>query len=580
VVFLTRAPSAMRETAAEVSSRKVEPMPKRLHKEHDRSRRTNRTWRPLAAALLAALAAGVAWAQVFSADRYLQECLRFEAGRDFGTARQSCLNALEAQPGLVPAELALGRIELELGEFASAESRISRIRDRVDGAEPLVLLAELAYHGARYDEAVALSAGAATRLARDANLELSARIAHLDARLATRAGRFDDALLAFERAIALDGLNVTYRLGDAGLRFRLGDTAGALEQLQRYRAISGDATNPDVTSLQGRVLWAEGAIPSAIDHIESALAQRNVRDSAGQSGDLRVLALLYYAQGDLERGGIAAREAMRRGNLLSSLSSNGVVWLLALVALLLAHLIGESRHGTGQFVVKNPDAQAWSVGRAYGVLVAAVLVALAVTLVYSLVRHDNVLALLTPVQQDDARAVYLIAFALTTAALSWQRLRRLGVDAGERLLGTPSADRVASGVAAGLAMVAVVVAYFAFTDRTGVFGGFFVDLARPTVATAVALALVPVSELYFRGFLYPALARRYDARLAVVVSGLVFGLAFGTPVLLMVLIGLGLAELHRRRPHGLMLLSTVVVGWIGLVLVAALSPTVRSLFFG
>ena len=61
--------------------------------------------RPAAALALLALViaafaalAPVAQAQVFSATRYLEECLRFEAGGDLSTARQSCLNALQADP--------------------------------------------------------------------------------------------------------------------------------------------------------------------------------------------------------------------------------------------------------------------------------------------------------------------------------------------------------------------------------------------------------------------------------------------------------------------------------------------------
>jgi tetratricopeptide (TPR) repeat protein len=532
-------------------------------------------------AAIGLLLGSAAHAQTFSADRYLQECLRFEAGGDHGTARQSCLNALQAQPGMVAAELALARIEMELDELGSAQSRLNRIRRQVEGPEPIVLLAEIAYRSGAYEEAAGLAASAAAELARDVNLELSARIAFLDAALAARDGRYEDALRSYDRAVVLDGLNVRYRLADARLRFRLGDTAGAMEQLRHYERISGDVRNPDVTSLQGRLHWAEGALGPATDRIEEALALRSLRDSAGQSDDLRVLTVLYYAQGDLQSGGIALREAMRRGNLLSDLASNTMMWLLAIVVLLGLHLVGESRQpGLQSGVTVQQDAPttpSWSVGQAYGILIASALMGLAITLAFSAIAYQNLFALVTPLQQGEARAVYFITFALVAAGLAWQRARQAGIDPIEGLLG--KSDQLATGLLMGLAIVAVVIAFLLYTDRSGVFGSFFLDLSRPTTLTVVALAFLPLSELYFRGILYPALARRYDATLAVLATGLVWAIAFGTPVILLAVVGIALTQVYRRHANGLMVLAALLVAWIGLLIAAVVSPLVRSLFF-
>lgn len=533
-------------------------------------------------AMLVGALLGAGHAQVFNADRYLQECLRFEAGGDHTTARQSCLNSLQVDPDNVQAELALARIELALGEHAAAESRLYRIRNRVEGPEPLVLLAEVAFLGGRRSEAAAFAANARSQLDRDVNLELSARIAYLEAEIAARDGRFDDALHAYERAIDLDGLEVRYRLADARLRFRLGDVDGALSSLERYATISGDARNADLTSLEGRLLWAKGSMGLATDRIETALALRSLRDSSGQSDDLRVLSLLYYAQGDLESGGLALREAMRRGNLLASLGSNAMLWLVAVVVLLAVHLLGESRHSggsaaAGPLTAPPPDGAMLSVGQAYGVFLASALMGLAASLVYSALVYQNLLALFTPLQQQEARAVYFAVFALVAAALTWQRARQAGIDPAERLLGSP--NDLATGLVIGLGVVALVVGYLAWTERGGMFGSFFLDLSRPTVFAIVALALLPLSELFFRGFYYPSLAKRYGTGLAVVASALIFAIAFGTPILLLVLVGLVLGEVYRRRKNGLLVLSAVLVGWVGLVIAAGLSPFVRSLFF-
>ena len=90
------------------------------------------------------LLASIAWsAQVFSSDRYYQQCLGFEAGGDLTTARQSCLSALEVDGSRTDVQLALGRIEFALGELGSAESRLTRVRPQLEGAEVDVLLAEV-----------------------------------------------------------------------------------------------------------------------------------------------------------------------------------------------------------------------------------------------------------------------------------------------------------------------------------------------------------------------------------------------------------------------------------------------------
>jgi tetratricopeptide (TPR) repeat protein len=531
----------------------------------------------LLVAVAALVVTTVAHGQVFSAERYLQECLRFEVGGDYTTARGSCLNALQAEPGMVAAELALGRIELELGELGQAQTRLQRIRSRIDSPEPVVLLAEIAYRSGNFEDAATFVATARAQLERDADVALSARIAYLAALLATREGRFDDALLDFERAIALDGLEVSYRLADASLRFRLGDTSGARQQLQHYTTVSGDDRNADIVSLQGRVLWAEGSLGEAVDRLETALALRSLRDSSAQSDDLRALAVLYYAQGDLESGGLALREAMRRGNLMVGLSSNFVIWLLAIVLLLGLHLVGESRQSGLSAAPDASQPRPWSVGQAYGILVLAAFAGLAGSLAYSVAVFGNLFALLTPLQGQDARAVYFIVFVVVAAALAWQRVRRAGFDPAERLLGR--SEGLAPGLLAGLGIAGVALAYFAFTERSGIFGDFFLDLTRPTTLTVVALALIPLAEVSFRGFLYPALARRYDPTLAVFVTGLAWAVAFGAPLILLAVIGIGLTALYRARRNGVMLVSAVLVGWTLLLVAAAVSPAVRSLLF-
>lgn len=513
--------------------------------------------------------------QAFSADRFLQECLRFEAGGDLTTARGSCRNALEVDPDLAQANLALARIELALGEYASAETRLRGLRGRVPGAETSVLLAEVAYATGRVDEAAGLAATARSELADAEDVGLRGRIAFLEGAIAESRGEIDAALGGYERAIAADGLQPAYRLADADLRWRLGDLDGALVQLRGYESVAGNALDADVKALWARVLWAQGSAGEAAGQMETALALRDVRDSDAQAADLRALAILYYGQGDVDSGGLALREALRRGNLMAQFDGNTALWILGLVVLLAIHLVGEARHG-GLVTAPVEGPKPWSLGQAYGVLLAGALLGLAAALIYGALVHQNSLVLLTPHLKHEARSIYLIVFALTTAALAWWSVRRNGWNPAERLLG--HSDGLLSGVLVGALVYAGALAYLIYVPRGGGAGPFFLDLASLTPLRIAALAVVPVAEPFFRGFLRPAVAHRYGAPLTVAVVGLAWALAFATPLVLLVPVGFALAELDRRRPNGLAAATALWVAWLGLAATVAVSPFVRSLF--
>jgi len=538
-------------------------------------RRRGRLARRTAAALVAAWLASIAWAQVFSSERYYQQCLGFEAGGDLTTARQSCLSALEVDADRSDVQLALGRIEFALGELGSAESRLLRVRPQVEGAEVDVLLAEILVAADRPEEAHAFVASARSKLQQRPDVRLTARLAFLEGRVAEADGELQAALAGYQRAIDANGIELAYRLADAELRWRTGDLDGAASQLRDYEIATGDVRSPEVKALLGRIAWAQGRAEEAVGHIETALALRDLRDSTGQAADLQVLSILYYGQGELQLGGLALREATLRGNLLSSFGRNTVLWLLALFVLLALHLIGESRRND-EVPAQLEGPKRWTVGSAYGVFVAAALMGLASAVIFGVVVYGNLLALLTPHQQHEARAVYLIMFAVVASLLAWQRTRSLGWNAAERLAG--NADGVAAGIVVGALVYAVMLGYLIYVPRGGWAGPFFLDLAWPTPLRFAALAVVPIAEFYFRGFLRPAIEERYGAGLGVVIMALVWSLAFATPMVALVPIGLALAEIDRRRPNGLTAVVALWVAWIGLGVTVLIAPFVRGLF--
>src|SRR5690606_23557540 len=149
--------------------------------------------------------------QAFDENVYYQQCLRFEAGGDLETARRACQNALQVRPSFAEAELALARDELRLGDHASAESRLRRVRNTIRTAEPLVLLAEAVLEGGRPDEAKGFLQSARSALQEAGNREVEGRLQLLAGRIDEYSGRYDTALTAYAAAIAADPLNVGYR---------------------------------------------------------------------------------------------------------------------------------------------------------------------------------------------------------------------------------------------------------------------------------------------------------------------------------------------------------------------------------
>lgn len=522
------------------------------------------------------LGAGIAHAQSFDENRYYQQCLRFEAGGDLETARQACLNALQVKPDFADAELALARIELDLGDVSSAENRLRRVLNRVNTAEPLVLLAEAALASQRPGDAEAQLQAAEARLATQGNLELEGRVSFLRGRIMQSQGRFREALGAYDAAILGNPLDVNYRLADAGLRLRLGEAASAGQQLQSYLTLTGDDRNADVRSLLGRAQWAQGELEAANGNIATAHQLRGARNIDAQAQDLRALALIAYAGGDVGAGGLALRESLKRENLSSFLTGNTLIWLLLLLFLVGAHLIGESRIASSSTLEVVEGPRNWSVGQVYGTFIASLLVALFVTVIYGLVRYDNFLALFTPALADECRALFLVTLAVALALLSWRRVQTNGFDAMETLLG--NGHHASYGVGWGVLFLAATLAYLHYSGGDGPLGRFYLDYMRTTPLVVAASILVPLSEIYFRSFAIPPLMRRYDKTIATIASAALYALAFGAPLVLLVPFGLILADAYRRRRSGWEVVVAQLTLHVGLIVAALVSPWVRALF--
>ncbi len=510
----------------------------------------------------------------FSASAYYQQCLRFEAGGDLETARQSCLNALQLEPGSSDTQLALARIELALGNVASAEGRLRALRPAELTAEAYLLWAEIAFATQRFDETERHLRAAGERLAERFNRDLEGRRRYLAGRLAERLGDPTEALMHYQAAVATDALELRYRLADARVRFQFGDAAGAREQLEDYRAFSGQ-DHPDLRSLLARIKWAQGDLLGAARNLEAAVAMRSARDSAQLADDLRALTLVYYGQGDFQSGGIALRSAVRRGNLLGDLLAQSLPWLLLLLLLLALHLVGESRveATTGLELVEDPEP--WTVGHVYLNLAAALLIASAAAIGYGAWAYGNYLALVTPLQSAEARALFLAVLSLALVTLALLRVKSNGWQPAQALLGSSSGTGL--GLLSGLGLFALTVAVFVYAPDWPYLRGFYLDVSRLSPLIVAALVIVPLSELYFRAFAIPAFARRYHERLAVPMAAALFALVLGVPVVLLFAIGLVLGEVFRRTRSGLSPVLAQFVVHMGLVFSVAFSGYLRGL---
>lgn len=540
-----------------------------------RSRRLPRSLVALATIGLA-LAAGLATAQGFDADRYLAQCLRFEAGGDYVSAREACRNAMQIDDDRADVQLALARIEVQLGELSTAETRLQTLTRENPSAEASLLLARIALREDRLLDAEARLDRLASQLEQAPDRAFSAELAFLRGRLLEKQGRVRDALDAYAEAVSLDGLDVEYRLAAAELRLVLGNADAARQELESYLALAGDERDPRVRSLLGRILWAEGDLDGAAGQLETALALWSNLDVEEQGADLRTLGLIYLGQGDLNSGTLALREAGRRGNQVALFGGNALLWLLLLLGLLVLHLIAESRIETTDSLEVVEGPQPWTVFNIYGIVIVAGIAGLAAAILTGVVLYDNLLSIVTPQQSNEALAVALSVFALVAILLVMRTIRARGWSLSARLIG--SADTWLAGVGIGIGLLAVTLLYMAFRPDSAYFPSLWLDLAYVTPIVAVAALILPLSEFLFRPFAYDALEYRYGTAPALLVSGAVSTLVLVTPVVLLLPIGVLLAELYRRSRSGMLVLAAQMTLNVGLVVAVLLFPWARGLF--
>lgn len=523
---------------------------------------------------LYALLLSHAFAQ-FNPSLYYQQCLKFEAAGDLEIAQQSCRNALEIKSDFQDAEIALARIELKLGRTAEAQLILRDLRT-LNNAEVHLMLADIALRDQRGDEAAASLQKARQILQASANLELEGRAAYLTGQLEEARHHFSEAIANYRNAIAINGLVLEYRLSLAKLLYDLGNLSVARKELEDYQSFSSNHKDPKVMALLGHIKWAQGHLSDAAGDLEAAFTQRNPRDTRAQAQDLRDLAVIYWGQGDTRQGNLALREALKRGTSWFHVIGISLPWLLLLLAVMALHLWGESKIDTKTTLEAIEHPQLWSVGNVYLSLGVSLLVALFSTMVFSLVRYNNLLAIFTPWQANEVRAVYVLILTLMLVTTAVWRVKKNGWEPIERLVG--SIDQSPLGVLFGLVMLAAALAYMSYAPRLGISSGYYLNFVKLTPLIIAAAILLPLSELYFRAFVMPPLEKRYDKALGFGIAAGLSALAFGSPLFLLVIFGILMSEVFRRTNSGVNPLIAQLVVNFGLLIGVQFIPWIRGLF--
>ena len=435
------------------------------------------------------------------------------------------------------------------------------------------MLADIALKEERIDEAATALQKAKSILATAGNVELEGQVAYFSGRIEEARNNFQLALEHYREAITMNSLVLEYRLALANLLYDLGNLTTARKELEDYQQFTNNFKEPRITALLGHIKWAQGNLPDAATDLETALSQRNLRDTKAQAQDLQNLAMIYWGQGDARQGNLAIREATTRGISWFSMLGMSLPWLLLLVVMMGLHFWGESRidSKTSMEAIEHP--QLWSVGNVYTSLAISLTAALFATLLFSLLRYNNLLALFTPWQANEVRAVYVLTLTLMLAATAIWRVKRNGWDPVERLVG--SIEQSPMGILFGLVLLAAALAYMTYAPRLGIISSYYLNLIKLTPLVIIAAILIPLSELYFRAFVMPPLEKRYDKTLAFCIAAALSALAFASPLFLLIVFGLLMSEVFRRTNSGVNPLIAQFVLNVGLIVGVQFIPWVR-----
>jgi hypothetical protein len=297
---------------------------------------------------------------------------------------------------------------------------------------------------------------------------------------------------------------------------------------------------PALEAELGRAYWIAGRLGEAITTLEQSTVK--VEELKAEGVYVRTLGALAYAyagQGQFERAQKVFTQLSRQSNVTESLLNAFLPWAAALVLLMGLHLVGESRIEPLSTIDFQEGPAPWSVYNVYTVLISSALVGLVAALVSGYFLKGNLLALVTPVQSDMARAIYYGVFALTLTVNSVLIARRLGWKPIDHLVGKPQGkDASAEAVAVGLALVALTLGYQYATLTIPFIHQYHISFnLLSSVLVVLPILLLPLAEVFFRAFAFNPIEKRYGRGIGYGILALMYSVALAAPLPLMLAVG-------------------------------------------
>ncbi len=527
--------------------------------------------------IISALVFTIAQSQTFNPNTYYENCLRFEALGNLEIAEENCLNALEIQSEYPESNLALARIYFKMGNTSQSERRLALVPDNMVSPEILILAAEIALAKGNFSKAEQSLNQAKILLEKNYDNEQKSILFFLSAKISEAKGEYKASLKSYANAILNNPLEKDFRLSLAKLQYKLGLLNDASQQLEKYQEYSNDNRDPDILALMGRIKWAQGDLKNASTFLEKAVTMRGSNDTKLQSDDLATLAYIYYGQGNTRAGNLTLKDASRYNSPFLSLMVNKLIWLALLIFTLGLHLWGESKIVSKTSLEYIEKPMPWTMQNFYSILFSSIFSGFLAMMAFSFLRYHNLLAIITPIQLVDTRAVFFIIFTLVSLGLMIKRLHDNSWDISDVLI--QSSNQASQGIIWGIVLLLISLLYLIYSPQYLGMEKFYLNLSHLTPLLIAAAILLPINELFFRVFAITALKNRYGIKLAIIISSLVFALFLGNPLFLVVIIGLILSIIYNKTKVGLIPTIAVLTLHLGLILAVAFIPRLSHLFY-
>ncbi|MBB6097140.1 tetratricopeptide (TPR) repeat protein [Deinobacterium chartae] len=508
------------------------------------------------------VALGLVWVGMAEAQSYTQQCRSFLDSGDLESAQGACQLATTYHANDLAAWQLTARVRIAQGNVMAAEEALDRAQKLApDSQENLLLSAELAYLKGNYAEALQQ----AERLEFNSQRKLL-----VQARASARLGR-DEAAIATYREL------VKNHPGDNAARIEYSNLLLHTRPEQALEVLkAATRPTPELIAQTGYLEWAL-ASPNAVATLERALTNPRALEPQLRERALIALSLAYYGSGQLSEGNLVLSQLAQTINLYGRLLELALPYLIVILVLLLLHLWGESRIEPLSTLEFEEGARPWTVASFYRVGLIALFAALVIASAVGAALYGNLLALLTPIQQDRVIPVFFASFSLLLAGLSWQNTRALGWQPRVVLIG-PTRD-LGSGVLMGLVVAAATLAYAYFTHPFSFpWSGHFLLPVSPTPWMLLTALTVPLAEIFFRAYAFFPLEKRYGTALASVIVILLLPLQLLIPLPLLLLESALWLWMTHRTHSTLPSLVGRYVAYLALVAAAFLLPVVRTWF--